>query len=150
MSMQTIHETILSSHLISHWERISEKFLTLAAALPEATYGFSPNGDTRTVAEVLRHVAFWNYFVAEAARGNKFDDTINEIPRETYATRSEILAELKHSATEAAQALKNRKSGMEPQTAEMLTTFIEHTCEHYGQLAVYARLNGIVPPASHS
>jgi len=27
-------------------------------------------------------------------------------------------------------------------------TFVEHTAEHYGQLAVYGRLIGIVPPAS--
>ena len=30
----------------------------------------------------------------------------------------------------------------------MVVTFIEHNCEHYGQLVVYARLNQIVPPAS--
>jgi uncharacterized damage-inducible protein DinB len=34
--------------------------------------------------------------------------------------------------------------------AEMLVTFIEHNSEHYGQLVVYARLNGIVPPASRA
>jgi uncharacterized damage-inducible protein DinB len=37
---------------------------------------------------------------------------------------------------------------MDLKTIEMLATFIEHTTEHYGQLVVYARLNGIVPPAS--
>jgi len=32
--------------------------------------------------------------------------------------------------------------------ADTLVSFIEHSGEHYGQLVVYARLNGIVPPAS--
>jgi len=36
------------------------------------------------------------------------------------------------------------------ESAELLVTFIEHNCEHYGQLVVHARLNGIVPPASHT
>ena len=31
---------------------------------------------------------------------------------------------------------------------ELILTFLEHNSEHYGQLAVYARLMGIVPPAS--
>jgi uncharacterized damage-inducible protein DinB len=33
-------------------------------------------------------------------------------------------------------------------TTELMISFIEHNCEHYGQLVVYARLQGIVPPAS--
>jgi hypothetical protein len=32
--------------------------------------------------------------------------------------------------------------------AETVITFIEHNCEHDGQLVVYGRLNGIIPPAS--
>jgi hypothetical protein len=34
--------------------------------------------------------------------------------------------------------------------ADTLVTFIEHAGEHYGQLVVYARLLGIVPPASRA
>jgi len=37
---------------------------------------------------------------------------------------------------------------LRPETVETLVAFIEHNCEHYGQLAVYARMNKIVPPAS--
>ena len=37
---------------------------------------------------------------------------------------------------------------LSPEAAELLVSFIEHNCEHYGQLVVYARLSGIVPPAS--
>jgi hypothetical protein len=32
--------------------------------------------------------------------------------------------------------------------ADTIVSFIEHSGEHYGQLVMYARLNGIVPPAS--
>jgi hypothetical protein len=33
---------------------------------------------------------------------------------------------------------------------DLSTTFIEHTGEHYGHLAVYYRLNGLVPPESRA
>jgi hypothetical protein len=35
-----------------------------------------------------------------------------------------------------------------PNAAELWMSFISHSSEHYGQLVVYYRLNGIVPPAS--
>jgi len=44
--------------------------------------------------------------------------------------------------------LKQIPSGLSSEQSEMLVSFIEHNSEHYGQLVVYARLNGIVPPAS--
>ena len=31
---------------------------------------------------------------------------------------------------------------------ELYVSFLAHTAEHYGQLAVCARLAGVVPPAS--
>jgi hypothetical protein len=48
-----------------------------------------------------------------------------------------------------AKALRDLPAGLE-KTAAMIITFLEHTSEHYGQLVVYARLNGFVSPASRS
>jgi uncharacterized damage-inducible protein DinB len=100
------------------------------------------------VADVLRHVAFWNNYVADTARGRKADEAANELPKDQYSTKPEIIDVLKHSAEDAADALQQQRSGLAVETAEMVISFIEHNCEHYGQLAVYARMNGIVPPAS--
>jgi len=102
----------------------------------------------RTFADVLRHVAFWNQYVADSARGRKCDDTANELPKEGFSTKTRIVDALKRSAADAADALKDNPSGLSPEMAEMVVTFIEHNCEHYGQLVVYARLNQIFPPAS--
>jgi hypothetical protein len=34
--------------------------------------------------------------------------------------------------------------------ADTMVSFIEHSGEHYGQLVMYARLAGVVPPASRA
>jgi hypothetical protein len=34
--------------------------------------------------------------------------------------------------------------------ADTMISFIEHSGEHYGQLVMHARLNGVVPPASQA
>jgi uncharacterized damage-inducible protein DinB len=86
--------------------------------------------------------------VADRARGKQSDEAANELPKAEFSTKAEVLAALKGSTADAAKALKENSSGLTPEHCEMLVSFIEHNCEHYGQLVVYARLNGIVPPAS--
>ncbi|HLH08122.1 MAG TPA: hypothetical protein VKW78_12865 [Terriglobales bacterium] len=98
------------------------------------------------VAEVLRHVVFWNQYVTNRALGKKADDSANEIPKDKFSAKAQIVGALKRSAHEASSALKSSEASAE--VAEMVLSFIEHNCEHYGQLAVYARMNNIVPPAS--
>jgi hypothetical protein len=42
---------------------------------------FRPVANIRTFADNLRHVAFWNGFVAKSARGEKADGKPNELPK---------------------------------------------------------------------
>jgi uncharacterized damage-inducible protein DinB len=148
MTPKTIQKETLSNMLAGRWEQAGRKLATLAEEFPEARYESEPVTGARTVGDVLRHVAFWNHYVADSARGKKADDAANELPKDKYATKAKIVEALKRSTSDAAAALREHEGAMELQTAELAVTFIEHLSEHYGQLAVYARLNGLVPPAS--
>ena len=138
----------LSTLLISRWEQVGYKLAALAEEFPERDYESRPASSVRTVGDVLRHLAFWNRYVADSASGRQADDTMNELPKAQYATKDGILRELKASAADATEALREQEAGLSAETAELVATFIEHTSEHYGQLVVYARIHGIVPPAS--
>lgn len=148
MNARAIPQLDISAKLVSQWDQVSSKLEAIAKAIPAQKFDFRPAEDVRTVAEVLRHVAFWNLYVADTLRDRKTDGSANELPKEKYATKEEILSALRRSASQAAEELRGSSSALSEDTAEMVLTFIEHNCEHYGQLAVYARLNGIVPPAS--
>jgi uncharacterized damage-inducible protein DinB len=148
MATKAIQPETASNKLIGRWEQVGEKLATLAEEVPESDFDCQPADALRTFADVLRHVAFWNRYVEDRARGRKGDDAGNELPKEEYSSKKQILDALRRSTADATGALKHNKSGLNPELAEMLMTFIEHNCEHYGQLVVYARLNGIVPPAS--
>ncbi len=148
MATKAIQPETASSKLIARWEQVGHKLATLAEAIPENKFDYRPVDGVRTIAEVLRHVAFWNRYAADSARGKKADDTANELPKNEFRTKVRILEALKQSTADAADALNKHKSGLDPGLTDMLVTFIEHDCEHYGQLVVYARLNGIIPPAS--
>ena len=148
MTTKAIQPETLSSKQMDQWEQVGQKLLTLAEEIPESKFEYPPVQGVRTPAEVLRHVAFWNQYVADRARGKNGDDAANELPKDKFSTKKQILNALKRSTAEALTASKERESGLTSDIAEMLMTFIEHNCEHYGQLVVYARMNGIVLPAS--
>ena len=148
MAGKAIQSETLSDKLIDRWEQVGQKLVTMAEAIPEDKLDYRPVPGVRTFGEVLRHVAFWNRYVADRAGGGRGDDTANELPTDKFFSRKQIVDALKESTADAVAALNKQEPELSAEIAEMLVTFIEHNCEHYGQLVVYARLNGIVPPAS--
>jgi hypothetical protein len=134
--------------LLRQWTEIGEKVVKLAEEFPEDKYEFRPVPGVRTFADNLRHVAFWNGYVAKSARGEKPDAKQNELPKAEYATKAKIVAALKSSLADATAQLKNGPAAPTPKLMELWVSFTEHSGEHYGQMVVYYRLNGIVPPAS--
>jgi uncharacterized damage-inducible protein DinB len=148
MATRAAEQETISTRLIYHWEQVCEKLLALAEEIPAAKFDYRPVNNLRTVADVLRHVAFWNNYVADSARGKKADDTANELSKTEFSTKPQIIGALKRSVAGATRALTESPSAHAPETVDMILSFIEHNCEHYGQLVVYARMNGIVPPAS--
>lgn len=140
----------LTTVLVSRWEQSCRKVVELAEALPSDKLDWRPAPGIRTPAEVLRHVAFWNRYVADSLAGGGADDSGNELPAAEYSEKEGIIDALRGASTDAAQAISRCDSERDPKTSGLVITFIEHTMEHYGQLVVYARLLSIVPPASRS
>jgi hypothetical protein len=136
--------------LLRHWIEIGDKIVKMAEEFPEDKYEFRPVAGVRTFADNIRHVAFWNTYVSKTVKGEKVDPKLNELPKADYPTKAAIVKALKSSLDEATDLLK--KSGPTPSAkiSDLWVAFIEHSGEHYGQLVVYFRLNGIVPPASRT
>jgi uncharacterized damage-inducible protein DinB len=137
----------LTASLESRWQQVSRKLYELAAELPGEKYEWRPQPGVRTCGEVLRHVAFWNRYVADSVRGKAANDTLNELSASEYPNKKKILHALSESAADAASALRE-KGALDVKTSQMVVTFLEHTSEHYGQMVVYARLMAVTPPAS--
>lgn len=136
--------------LIARWEQAYHKVMELAQAIPANQFDSRPLPGIRTFGEVLRHIAFWNRYVADTLNGRKADDAGNELPADQYPAKGGILEALKRSSADVSAKLREPRTAADPKTAELIMTFVEHTSEHYGQLAVYSRWIGIVPPASRT
>jgi hypothetical protein len=134
--------------LLTRWAEIGDKIVALAEEFPEEKYDFRPAPDTRSFADQLRHIAFWNEYTEKALKGEKPDGSANELPRAAYATKQALVAALRKSFDGVAGYLGNGHGAPDDAAVDTVVSFIEHNGEHYGQLVISYRLNGLVPPAS--
>lgn len=134
---------------------LEKEFVDAAEAMPADKYGFKPTGGAfegvRSFGEEVKHVAEANYYF--------FHDPDGPMPAEAKAidglkTKEEIVKALKESFTVAHKYV----DGITDENDFVMTKNgtrggqaafgIAHFMDHYGQMCVYLRMNGIVPPAS--
>jgi uncharacterized damage-inducible protein DinB len=153
-AMASVATQGVREQLLQQWNDLGAKTRALGDALPAASFDEAPAEGVRSAAEVLRHLAFWNGWLAAKLRGEEPDGAANELPRQAAPSRSKALAAFSESVVEAAAALAARGSGpkgggeLDADGAALCASMLGHSAEHYGQLVVYARLDGVVPPAS--
>jgi uncharacterized damage-inducible protein DinB len=144
---------------------IAQSFISLAEAMPAEKYGFKPTDgsfkEARTFGEQVKHVACANFaFFNEIEKKEPPADCANGGPSPA-ATKAELMTYLRDSFAYAQKVLQQMTSAnaLDPaggpyggaSTRLGLTTLaVWHASDHYGQLVVYLRMNGIVPPASRS
>ena len=134
--------------LAARWTDVGDKLMTLAEEFPEEKFDYRPSAGTRTFAEQLRHVAFWNAYAHDTLRGRPADGEANELAPTRYATKAQIVSVLRATLDDVTAALADDAREPREEDQETLVSFLEHNGEHYGQLVMYYRLNGMVPPAS--
>src|SRR6516225_1288613 len=91
-------EEALTNLLMMRWEQVSRKVMQLAEAFPAKELESRPSAAVRTCGEVLRHIAFWNLYVADSLRGKQANDTSNELSPADFPTKQKVLEELKKSS----------------------------------------------------
>jgi uncharacterized damage-inducible protein DinB len=150
---------IPSQAVLDSWNDIGRKLIAMAEDFPEDKYDFKPTPAQRSFAEQLLHATGANYFFTNLALGQK--PPAEEDPkRDQYKTKADVVAFVKKSFADGAAAIKTKgdkgmsdlvtdpDSHQQVRVSDMAYGFIEHSGEHYGQLAVYYRVAGLVPPES--
>jgi len=149
---------------VAQWfEMIEQSFVPLAETMPADKYDFKPTDGAfkgaRTFGEQLKHVACGNFaFFNEIEKKTPPDHCETGGPSPAR-TKAEIVAYLRESFAyakgvlgrmTAANALDSAGGPYGGQSTRLgLTTLaVWHASDHYGQLVVYLRMNGLVPPAS--
>jgi manganese oxidase len=156
-----------SEGLLANWNEIGRKLIAMAEDFPEDKYDFKAAPSAGTFAQRLIHAAAANYFFTNVALGQK--PPAEEDPkRDQFKDKAEVVAYVKKSFADGAAAIKAK--GDKGLSASVLDPFaqdnpdqagksqirlvdlayglVEHSGEAYGQLTVYYRAAGMIPPES--
>lgn len=145
---------------------VEKEFVPAADAMPEDKYEYAPtNGEfkgVRTFAQQVKHVAATNFEIGATIMQVKPPVEIgdDEAGPASVKTKAQIMQFLKDSFAylhKAATIINEQnqtesiKSPWGQNTVTrlgLMTLIVGHCFDHYGQMVVYLRHNGIVPPAS--
>ncbi|HVI10874.1 MAG TPA: DinB family protein [Candidatus Binatia bacterium] len=144
---------------------MEHEFVPAADAMPEDKFDFAPsNGEfkgVRTYGQQIKHVAAVNYEIGAAIMEQKPPTDIGDEDGPTSVkSKAQIMEYLKNSLAYVHKAVQTINEGN--LTAQVRSPFgegkvtrlalaqtiLSHAFDHYGQMVVYLRMNGIIPPAS--
>jgi uncharacterized damage-inducible protein DinB len=138
-------------------DMIKDNIMKAAEKVPEDQYGFKPAPDVRTFGQLVGHVANANYMICSRAAGEKSPATADV--EKTMSSKADLSAALKASfdycdatyakmtAEKGAEMVDFFVGGKQPRLAVMAFNN-GHNWEHYGNIATYMRIKGMVPPSS--
>jgi len=140
----------------STWDSVRDLVINMADSIPEDKYDWKPTPEVRSFREQLTHLAGENYaFFGRVAGENAMPAGLNDLQ-----TKEEIMAALRASYEygakvfdsltdeKAMEMVAGRGRGPGSQRWSAILGVIQDNMDHYGNLVVYVRLNGMVPPRS--
>lgn len=126
--------------------------IVAAQQMPEEHYSFRPTPELRSFGELMAHIAESNFEMGAIAKGED-----NPMPQ-VGTSKTEVLEALQESFEYSAEARRNMTierretpvkfmGGSQP-AGNVLDFSVFHSLQHYGNVIVYMRLMGLVPPSS--
>ena len=147
---------------IAQWFTMIERSLvSLAEAMPEDRYGFRPTAGAfdgaRTFGDQIKHVAAGTSRSSTRSRRRRRRNGAIPAGRARRVTKTELVRTSgvirlcqRCPEDDDGNALDPAGGPYGGQSTRLglATLAVWHASDHYGQLVIYLRMNGIVPPAS--
>ena len=145
----------ITKEMATLFQRASNDILDVAEAMPAEKYGYKPTAEMSTFSDQLVHVAGIVQRFVDTSKGVKTEaahhgamgkpETI-DLLKKTFQSAQDTIAPLSD-----AQLLEPVKFPFGDRTVTRATFWqgpLFQIRNHYGQLVVYLRMNGIVPPTT--
>jgi uncharacterized damage-inducible protein DinB len=145
----------LAKELAATFQRAATEIIDVAEAMPAEKYGYKPTPEISSFGDQLVHVAGITQRFIDAAKGTKTDAAhhgamakpeVIALLKTTFQSAQELITPLTD-----AQLLEPVKFPFGDRTVTRATFWqgpLFQIRNHYGQLVVYLRMNGIVPPTT--
>jgi uncharacterized damage-inducible protein DinB len=137
------------------FESGKQNLIKAAEAMTEANYAFKPVATVRSFGEIVGHLANENYLMCAPAMGKP--NPMASKDYEKVTAKAELVAALKASLAFCDEAYRLPDArlgdpvelfGIKNNKLWAITLNLQHNGEHYGNLATYMRIKGMVPPSS--
>jgi uncharacterized damage-inducible protein DinB len=146
----------LHAELLKDWTELKPVMMAIAAAMPEEKFTYKSTPAQRDYGQQIMHVASGNMAYlrwfggkAPAPAFNRDAKSKGDILQALAASFDYGEALLREQNDESMLQMVQTNQFLGPSSkARVIYFLIGHTWDIYGQMAVYLRLNGIVPPRS--
>jgi hypothetical protein len=158
-AQQTTPQPGVLRDLLKDWPDQKDMMVKIADAMPEDKFGFKSTPAQRSYGEQIMHVALTNAGLLKAIGGRAAPPSFTA---DSAKTKADIVKALADSYDYGAALLKEQTEATIAETiqepsflgastrARIYWQLLAHSMDIYGQMAVYLRLNSIVPPASRN
>ncbi len=149
-----------SDLLKTHWMRLRKQMTNIVTAMPEAKWDFRPVEEVRTFREMALHLVTdgISHTGWAAGLGRSESQKITE-KYKNYKTKAEILRGLGEmfdygDKIFSAMTCENAMELIVGMRSQPMTRFeaalvaFDDQIDHYGNMVVYLRINGVVPPST--
>jgi len=155
MRSPALAQATIHGDLMKDWASQKDTIVKIANAMPEDKFGFKATPAQRSYGEQVLHIAQVNMMLLATLGAKTPAPTIN-LKATTKADIVKAAADSFDYGTTVVKEFDNKTIQdtvqamfLGPSTRARIVFFLlAHSQDIYGQMAVYLRLNGVVPPAS--
>jgi hypothetical protein len=146
----------LQAELLRDWTELKPVMMAIASAMPDSKFTYKSTPAQRDYGQQIMHVAAGNMMYLRFFGGKAVAPPFNR-DAATKATILQALAAsfdygealIREQTDQSILQVVQTNQFLGPSSkARVIYFLIGHTWDIYGQMAVYLRLNGIVPPRS--
>lgn len=134
---------------------LSGVLISAAEKMPEQDYSFRPTPDVRSFGQLVGHLADSQYYFCALAAGETKSPPGVE---KSKTGKAELIAALKEAVAYCSKTYAGMTDSKGGEMVKLMNTDFArlvvlaantaHDYEHYGNMATYMRIKGIVPPTS--
>jgi uncharacterized damage-inducible protein DinB len=137
-------------------QRLAKNLIAAAEEVPADKYGFKPTPAQMSVGDIVAHLSEGNDFFCgtiggvaapkrpELAKGASKEQLVARL-KETFQFCDSALAKVNDAALDAKVPFFGGRSVTR---SDAMFVTVEDWGDHYSQLAIYLRLNGLLPPTA--
>lgn len=145
---------VVVASVTPRFKELSTWLVQTVEQVPDSLYGYKPNPAVRSLSQIMGHVANAHYLFCAAALGETepqhpdYEKTTDKTTLLAGMNESVAYCERAYQISDADALQATQFFGSTMTRLAVLVWNATHDGEHYGNLVVYMRANGLVPPSS--